>query len=141
MERTVDILIEISIYSAVITAFILLFRAAFKKRISPKVQYAMWLLLVLRLMLPVTIESGFHVKSLLPERPASVVQEESIFEPTIRRRNPAAIDIDDITYRLEGIERNSHRQDNIEWLEVVAHNLRPILQEEVCILEIAEHAE
>ena len=57
MERTVDILIEISIYSAVITAFILLFRAAFKKRISPKVQYAMWLLLVLRLMLPVTIES------------------------------------------------------------------------------------
>ena len=55
MERTVDILIEISIYSAVITAFILLFRAAFKKRISPKVQYAMWLLLVLRLMLPVTI--------------------------------------------------------------------------------------
>ena len=80
MERTVDILIEISIYSAVITAFILLFRAAFKKRISPKVQYAMWLLLVLRLMLPVTIESGFHVESLLPQRPAPVVQEESIFE-------------------------------------------------------------
>ncbi|MBR5292702.1 MAG: hypothetical protein IKU32_07265, partial [Clostridia bacterium] len=85
MERTVDILIEISIYSAVITAFILLFRAAFKKRISPKVQYAMWLLLVLRLMLPVTIESGFHVESLLPEQPAPVVQEESIFEA----ENPA----------------------------------------------------
>jgi len=80
MERTVDILIEISIYSAVITAFILLFRAAFKKRISPKVQYAMWLLLVLRLMLPVTIESGFHVESLLPERPAPVIQEESVLE-------------------------------------------------------------
>lgn len=80
MERTVDILIEISIYSAVITAFILLFRAAFKKRISPKVQYAMWLLLVLRLMLPITIESGFHIESILPERPAPVVQEESIFE-------------------------------------------------------------
>ncbi|MBQ3574149.1 MAG: hypothetical protein IJA26_00635, partial [Clostridia bacterium] len=39
-KKTVDILIEISIYSAVITAFLLLFRAAFKKRISPKVQYA-----------------------------------------------------------------------------------------------------
>ena len=80
MERTVDILIEISIYSAVITAFTLLFRAIFKKRISPKVQYAMWLLLVLRLMLPVTIESGFHVESLRPERPATVVEQESIFE-------------------------------------------------------------
>ena len=89
MERTVDILIEISIYSAVITAFILLFRAAFKKRISPKVQYVMWLLLVLRLMLPVTIESGFHVESLLPERPAPVVQEESIFDSPVISEFPA----------------------------------------------------
>jgi len=89
MERTVDILIEISIYSAVITAFILLFRAAFKKRISPKVQYAMWLLLVLRLMLPVTIESGFHVESLLPERTAPVVQEESIFDKPVISEIPA----------------------------------------------------
>lgn len=80
MERIVDILIEVSLYSAVITAFILLFRAVFKKRISPKVQYAMWLLLVLRLMLPVTIESGFHIENILPERPAPVVQQESVFE-------------------------------------------------------------
>ena len=89
MERTVDILIEISIYSAVITAFILLFRSVFKKRISPKVQYAMWLLLVLRLMLPVTIESGFHVESLLPERSAPVVQEESIFDSPVISEFPA----------------------------------------------------
>lgn len=80
MERIVDILIEVSLYSAVITAFMLLFRAVFKKRISPKVQYAMWLLLVLRLMLPVTIESGFHIENILPERPAPVVQQESVFE-------------------------------------------------------------
>ena len=89
MERTVNILIEISIYSAVITAFILLFRAAFKKRISPKVQYAMWLLLVLRLLLPVTIESGFHVESLLPERPVPMVQEESIFDSPVISEFPA----------------------------------------------------
>ena len=80
MEKFVDILIEISIYSAVITACILLFRLLFKKRISPKVQYTVWMLLVLRLMMPVTIESGFHVESLLPERPASFVEQESIVE-------------------------------------------------------------
>lgn len=80
MEKFVDILIEISIYSAVITACILLFRLLFKKRISPKVQYTVWMLLVLRLMLPVTIESGFHVESLLPERPTSFLEQESIFE-------------------------------------------------------------
>jgi beta-lactamase regulating signal transducer with metallopeptidase domain len=80
MEKFVDILIEISVYSAVITACILLFRLLFKKRISPRVQYAVWMLLVLRLMLPVTVESGFHVESLLPEKPASLVEQESIFE-------------------------------------------------------------
>lgn len=80
MEKFVDILIEISVYSAVITACILLFRLLFKKRISPRVQYAVWMLLVLRLMLPITIESGFHVESLLPEKPASLVEQESIFE-------------------------------------------------------------
>lgn len=80
MERIVDILIEVSLYSAAITILILLFRTVFKNRISPRVQYAIWLLLVLRLMLPVTIESGFHIESILPERLASVVQQETDFE-------------------------------------------------------------
>jgi len=74
MERIVDILIEVSLYSAIITIFILLFRAVFKNCISPRVQYAMWLLLVLRLMLPVTIESGLHIESILPERLVPVVR-------------------------------------------------------------------
>lgn len=80
MERIVDILIEVSLYSAIITIFILLFRAVFKNCISPRVQYAMWLLLVLRLMLPVTIESGLHIESILPERLVPVVQQETDFE-------------------------------------------------------------
>jgi len=57
---------EISLYSALITVCLFVFRALFKKRISPKLQYGLWMLLVLRLLLPVTIESGFRVADLLP---------------------------------------------------------------------------
>ena len=67
MERIVDALIEVSIYAAFLAAGILLFRALFRKRISPRVQYLMWMLLILRLVLPVTIESGFHIPDLFPE--------------------------------------------------------------------------
>ena len=67
MKEIVSALIEISVYSAVVAGTILLFRSLFRKSISPRLQFFIWMLLILRLMLPVTFESGFHVESLLPE--------------------------------------------------------------------------
>ncbi len=79
MERIVDALIEVSIYAAFLAAGMLLFRALFRKRISPKVQYLMWMLLILRLVLPVTIESGFHIPDLFPKAiPAA--QEQAVLD-------------------------------------------------------------
>lgn len=66
MKGIVSALIAISVYSAVIAGAILLFRSLLRKSISPRLQFLIWMLLILRLMLPVTIESGFHVESLFP---------------------------------------------------------------------------
>ena len=49
-----------ALYSAAITAGILLFRFIFKNRISSKLQYLMWWLLILRLLTPVTPDIGLH---------------------------------------------------------------------------------
>jgi beta-lactamase regulating signal transducer with metallopeptidase domain len=46
-------------YSAVIYLAILLFRKLFAGRMSAAMQYGVWFLLVLRLLLPFTIDSGF----------------------------------------------------------------------------------
>ncbi len=54
-----DILLEISIYSAIIFGVIILFKYIFNKKLSLKLHYAVWLLLIIRLMMPVTIQSGF----------------------------------------------------------------------------------
>ena len=60
MKATVDALVQVTLYSAAITVGILLFRFIFKKRISSKLQYLMWWLLILRLLMPVTPDIGLH---------------------------------------------------------------------------------
>ena len=60
MKATVDALVQVALYSAAITAGILPFRVIFKNRISSKLQYLMWWLLILRLLMPVTPDIGLH---------------------------------------------------------------------------------
>lgn len=60
MKAIVDALVQVALYSAAITAGILLFRFIFKNRISSKLQYLMWWLLILRLLMPVTPDIGLH---------------------------------------------------------------------------------
>ncbi len=84
MKAVVNALIEISLYSAAITGAVLVFRALSKKRISPHLQYLVWGLLILRLALPVTFESGFHVESLFPEAPAAARTDLPVSETTPR---------------------------------------------------------
>lgn len=54
-------LLEISIYAAIIITVTMLLKAVFKHCMSPWLQYAVWFVLIVRLMLPVTVESGFHM--------------------------------------------------------------------------------
>lgn len=61
MKATVDALVQVALYSAAITAGILLFRFILKNRISSKLQYLMWWLLILRLIIPVTPDIGLHL--------------------------------------------------------------------------------
>ncbi|NLI53933.1 MAG: M56 family metallopeptidase [Clostridiales bacterium] len=56
----VQTLMEISVYAAVIFAVILLLRWALKERLSPALRYALWFLLLARLVFPITLESGLH---------------------------------------------------------------------------------
>jgi bla regulator protein BlaR1 len=54
-------LLEVSIYASVIFLAILLFRRLFRKSLSPLVKYALWFLLLARLLLPVTLDAGVRL--------------------------------------------------------------------------------
>jgi beta-lactamase regulating signal transducer with metallopeptidase domain len=75
MEQTIlTRVLEISLYSAALFLVVWLFRIVFSKLLSPQLKYALWFLVVLRLCIPVTLESGLHLFT-LPAQPATAQSE------------------------------------------------------------------
>ena len=54
-------LLETSIYSAIILLIIIIFKKAFQKKLSATIQFALWSLFILRLLLPFSIDSGINL--------------------------------------------------------------------------------
>ncbi len=86
MTTILKALLEVTIYSSAIAGILLLLRMVFKKKISAKLQYAAWLLLIVRLMVPLTVESGVHFFT-IKEKPAIV---ETVTQETQTERKPVA---------------------------------------------------
>ncbi len=59
MTSILNTLFEVTVYSAVIFVFIWIFRLLLKKHVSPAMLYFAWFLLIARLLIPVTMPSGF----------------------------------------------------------------------------------
>ena len=64
--------IEITAFSAAIFLMVLLFRGVMKRWLSARTRYLMWFLVVLRLLVPVTWESGVHFITLPVEAQPAV---------------------------------------------------------------------
>ncbi|MBR4079706.1 MAG: LCP family protein, partial [Christensenellaceae bacterium] len=78
--KVLETLLEITLYSAVIFGLIAAVKAIFKTKISPMLHYAVWAILVLRLILPVTLESPVHLITLPVQE---TVSEEGVMEELI----------------------------------------------------------
>lgn len=72
--KLLNTLFEITIYSAVLFAAVTGFKLAFKNKLSPALHFALWFLVIARLCIPVTIESGFHLFTVEQEKP--LVQQQ-----------------------------------------------------------------
>jgi beta-lactamase regulating signal transducer with metallopeptidase domain len=120
MTAVLNVLLEITLYSAVICGAVLLFKRIFGRHISAALNYAVWALLILRLLLPVTLESGFHffavpqaqapvaqaVDSSVPDRTGPVwVREEPALpiRPAAEASAPRAADADTAETGIAGI--------------------------------------
>jgi beta-lactamase regulating signal transducer with metallopeptidase domain len=81
MAAVVNALLEVTVYSAVLYGAILLFQKLFKKHISAVMNYAVWALLILRLVVPVTVDTGIRF-FVLP-------QENAVQAETVNEADPA----------------------------------------------------
>ena len=66
-------LLEMTAYSAVIFLLLAAVKGIFKRRISPLLHYALWAVFVIRLLIPVTMESPVHFITVERELPAQEV--------------------------------------------------------------------
>lgn len=58
--QILNILLQITIYSGVLFAAIMVLKKTLGKKMSPMLHYLVWILLVARLLMPVTIDSGLN---------------------------------------------------------------------------------
>ncbi len=72
--KLLNTLFEITVYSAVLFAAVTGFKLAFKNKLSPALHFALWFLVIARLCIPMTIESGFHLFTVEQEKP--LVQQQ-----------------------------------------------------------------
>lgn len=74
MTAIPGVLLEITIYSAILYGTLLIFKKLFRKHISAALNYAVWMLLIIRLLVPITINSGFSL-IMLPAPAAAIMQQ------------------------------------------------------------------
>ena len=77
MTGIINTLLEITVYSAVLFAAILIFQRLLRRRISAAMHLTVWALLILRLIVPVTVESGWHLFT-VPQQTVQSEQAEAI---------------------------------------------------------------
>ena len=96
---------EILITSTVLILCVLLIRRVFRGKISSRLQYALWLLVALRLMIPVSAEfdlgsfSGFRLMDLVEKNEGGIGER---LEETIRLEEPVqmTVNADSVLFRL-----------------------------------------
>lgn len=86
--KLLNTLFEITIYSAVLFAAVTGFKLAFKNKLSPALHFTLWFLVIARLCIPMTIESGFHLFTVEQEKP--LVQQQIPEASTFDAPTPAA---------------------------------------------------
>ncbi|WP_066687718.1 M56 family metallopeptidase [Christensenella intestinihominis] len=78
MNHIVSTLLEITFYAALVFLVIMLLRTLLRGKLSPVFRAALWLVLVVRLCLPVTFDSGLHFVILPPGQGEVQVQGMSM---------------------------------------------------------------
>ena len=73
MRNIIDIIFEISIYSSIMILLVLVAKALFKKKVSSKIMSFLWIMILMRLLFPITIDSPIHMDKMIPDRAESEI--------------------------------------------------------------------
>ena len=101
LELVFNWVIKSSIMASILAVLILLVKYALRNKLAAKWQYAIWILLIIRLLIPYDIQSPWSIYSLLPNN--------SVIIPMV---NQATIRIPDINTQISNISGNENQLTN-----------------------------
>lgn len=67
MSKVLNLLIHTSVVSSLLILFIFILRFVFKNKINPRLQYALWIIVAVRLIIPFNFEWSLETKTSLPQ--------------------------------------------------------------------------
>lgn len=113
--------IRSSFMASILAVLILLVNYALRNKLDAKWQYAIWMLLIIRLLIPYDIQSPWSIYSLLPNNsvPISMVNQASIRIPD----NDAQMDISGKEIQLANDQSMLNKQSNTKSEEPIAEDL------------------
>ncbi|WP_066685882.1 DUF6034 family protein [Christensenella intestinihominis] len=130
MDAVIGLMLEVVIYSGILFGAVMLVKRLLGKKISPVLQAALWLVLVARLCVPVTINSGIHFFVVPAQEyrvPAAETPEQPLypeFGQALEPGEPAAPgkpepQAQSAVRAPEGNAQPAHRPVRIDWDVVV----------------------
>ncbi len=133
MTAILTALLDVTLFSAILLAAILLFQRLFRRRISATLNYAVWALLILRLLVPVTIESGWHVltvpapqavqmSALQDSAPSDNIQTPSVSSPALPVSDNSVIPsqtTDQTTHTANADPQSPASSKPIDWQTII----------------------
>ncbi|EGW37006.1 M56 family metallopeptidase [Desulfosporosinus sp. OT] len=116
--------IKSSLMASILAVLILLINYALRNKLAAKWQYAIWMLLIIRLLIPCEIQSPWSIYSLLPNNsvPSLMVNQANIW----RTDNDTKIDISGKEIQLTNDQSILNKQSNTKSEEPIAEDLSNI---------------
>ena len=102
-------LLEITAYSAILFLIIILFRAIAKKHASPAMLYAVWFILIARLLIPVTV--GGISLIVIPAQPSAAQSQHPVLPPSAEDITEIEQNFDQAPYSPAGEPLPDERYD------------------------------
>ena len=96
MQNAFKIILETSIYSSIMIAFVLLVKSFLSGKLSTRIMSLLWIAVLIRLAMPITLESPVHLIALTP--PSSTVASNITNEDVTIADNASVDYIDNYNY-------------------------------------------
>lgn len=114
-----NIVLITSLYGTIVGIITILIRAILKNRLSPQWQYIIWIILILKLIIPFGPESSMSMFNIIPQVPQqSTLENNYVVDDEVNPREPI---INEIQNNLDQQEETIVKKSAVSWKALIPY--------------------